>query len=435
MTFHRVQRLDKADAAAELRSVREAVAWKAKLLALGVAVHPGVARARRVNLTRRHLYDYGIEVPSYDIPYEVILAHIPSLGGRAVAARVRYNPDSPLQLVASERDGVVIYDAHDREVRGVEVADLEDFRELEIDGMPLSNVVQRLGCDLLGVVPTNDCIYYRGGNECRFCEIRPTFQVNRPYPRYRKSVDTMIRASVAAAGADPSIECVTYNGGQLAAYDSTVRMYVDLLTRLRDQVETVNLNCTVAVMPPDDLDLLDQLSAARLDQLSLNTEVMRPDLFEQIAPGKAAYGLGRMFRAMQHAVEAFPRGRVYSNLVYGMQSLPPDLCTDSWRAEAENTAGLEAAEMLLERNVVPIYTVYHSAGHSRIGPLSLDHDALLAFTIDYGRLVWNSGLIDRSRGSILFNICSIPNSVYNEGWLLAELEARCAEAVAAPGLP
>ncbi len=414
------------DALAERNLARWAVKMKAALLTLGLNAEESVALNQRVNASRRHLYDYGASVPEHEIPYEIVLGRLQSLGKRPITARVRYNRESPLSLRVE--DGVtVLSDRRTGTIDPVEVPDVPDYRDLEIDGMPLENVVQRLGYDLLGIVPTNHCSYYNKTEQCVFCEIVETFEQERSYPTYRKSVDIAVRAGAIAAASDPSISCITFNGGQLASYDATTQLGVDLLNGIRAEASTASLDATIAIMPPDDLSRIADLKTAGLNQLFFNTEVMQPDFFPVIAPGKAGYGLERMFEAMDAALDSFGKGRIYSNLVYGVQSLPHDLTPTRWNPERENELMLEATDELLAKDVVATFTVYHSAGYNRIGRIQLDTDALHDFVIGYGQRVWDSQLIKRERDAVLFTIGSLPNTMYNDGWLVAELEQRVRE--------
>jgi hypothetical protein len=110
--------------------------------------------------------------------------------------------------------------------------------------------------------------------------------------------------------------------------------------------------------------------------------------------------------------------------VYGIQSLPPPGTVADWNVEKENIRMLSSMELILDKGVVPTYTVYHTSGRNTTGRIPLSSIGLWEFTREYGKLLWSSGIIDRHRGAVLFTIGSLPNTTYNDGWILAELEHR-----------
>jgi len=124
---------------------------------------------------------------------------------------------------------------------------------------------------------------------------------------------------------------------------------------------------------------------------------------------------------MKYATASFGVGRVYTNLVYGVQSL--GVGSDAEDSAAENRLMLDAADRISAEGIVPTFTVYHSSGRNSTGFIKLSAEALYEHTYRYGQIVWNSGVIDHARQSILFTIGSLPNTTYNDGWVLSLLES------------
>ncbi|GHK01683.1 radical SAM protein [Streptomyces sp. NPDC003753] len=412
----------------ERTAAAEAIALKCDLLTDGVRIEQDTLPVEDMNLTRRHLYDYGMTRSRRPLPYELVLTRLPSFGGLPIVARVRHNEKADWELVL--RDGTeLLRNARLGRERPVHIPKVTDFRGYRVRGRDLSTVVQRLGYDLLGVVPTNHCSYYTAHEKCAFCEIVETFDDEaEPGTPYRKNRDLILAASEMAAGLDDTITSITYNGGQLADYDATVRMYVQLVAGLRERPATADLDTTVACMPPRDLELISELKGAGLNQIYFNVETFDENLLRSMAPAKSRFGLDNMLAALKAAIDPFGPGRVYTNLVYGIQSLKDASPPTHWHAEDENRVTLAAMRRLAEEGIVPTYTVYHSSGRNATGRIPLSSSGLLEFTEAYGRLVWHSGLIDRSRKAVLFTIGSLPNTTYNDGWLLAELSNGRAQA-------
>lgn len=405
----------------ELYSAHHAVQLKCSLLTEGLRIAPGTLPGTSINLTRRHLYDYGVAQAEYEIPYEIVLSRFRSFAGLPIIARVRYNPASDWELVAVDGHEVLRNLKTGTEQR-VEVPRITDFRGQQAMGRDLSVIVQRLGYDLLGLVPTNYCSYYSSKEKCTFCEIVETFDDESPKGTpYRKRRDLLLTATEMAASLDSKITSVTYNGGQLSDYDQTVRMYIRLISGLRSRSVTSHLDTTIACMPPNTLSLIDDLHVAGLNQIFFNVETYDETALQRLAPAKARVGLPNMMAAMQYAMRSFGMGRVYSNLVYGVQNLGIKGTTGDH--DTENRLMLDAARRISAEGVVPTFTVYHSSGRNSTGAIRLSAKALYQFTVRYGQIVWDAGIIDHARQAVLFTIGSLPNTTYNDGWVLALLES------------
>lgn len=405
----------------EVSAAHHAVRTKCSLLTEGIQIAKDCLPVNSINLTRRHLYDYGVAQAEHEIPYEIILTRLPSLANKPILARVRYNPDSQWELrVVDDED--ILRNLETGSEQKVEVPRVTDFRGHQVMGLDLSVVVQRLGYDLLGLVPTNYCSYYSDDEKCIFCEIVETFddESTKGTP-YRKRHDLLIAATEMAAQMDELITSVTYNGGQLADYDQTMKMYVRLIGTVRSRNSTKDLDTTIACMPPNTLGLIDDLYAAGLNQIFFNVESYDETALIKLAPAKAKVGIPRMVEAMKYATTSFGTGRVYTNLVYGVQSL--GVGSDAEDSEVENRLMLDAAERISAEGIVPTFTVYHSSGRNSTGFIKLSDQALYDYTCRYGRIVWDSGVIDHARQSILFTIGSLPNTTYNDGWVLSFLES------------
>jgi hypothetical protein len=131
-----------------------------------------------------------------------------------------------------------------------------------------------------------------------------------------------------------------------------------------------------------------------------------------------------MLDALDAALECFGPGNVYTNLIYGLQSLSGELDASSFAPERENAIALEATRSLLARGIIPAFTVYHFGGHNPIGAIDLSSDYLCAFFMEWGRLVRGSRLVPPWRDAVLFGCLSLSNTLFNEGFLLAKLASH-----------
>ncbi len=401
-------------------AIEDAVRVKCEVLVSGLAVADRLqALTSQANPKKVHLYDYGVAVPPFTVPDDLILYRPHGFNTKPVIVRVRYNPRSHWLLDA--RDGTpILINRRDNVVRIVELPMRSPLEDQELAGLPLGSGVQKLGYDLLGVVPSNVCFYFKQGKECRFCELQDTYLHHRPFPRAAKTAEYLGDALAAAAGADPSAVHVQTTPGNLRSYDVTPRLIADMVVRARQQLGSRPLHIAAAVMPPSDLSIINVLKDSGLDEVYFNVEVVRRDLFRAIAPGKADYGYEKFLSAFRHALAVFGEGAVYSNLVYGVQSLPVSLSTTGWKHERENEEMLAAVDALLRLRVLPVFTIYHFTGRNSIGPIPLEASGLLEFTRDYGRAIARSEIRPQhAEGVISFSLGSLPNTTYNDGMALA----------------
>ena len=401
---------------------------KCNLLTDGIRIDEGSFDLCGANLSRIHLYDYGVSAPKYDIPFDIILYWVDGERKRLpIIVRVRFKNDSPWYL-EQNGDNYWVVNSENEESHHAEILKTEDFGGQNVMGQPLEALAQRLGYDLLGLVPTNYCSFYQSGKKCAFCEIVETHNNLASGTPYRKSLELLTMASVAAAERDKSLTSITYNGGQLNSLDETVNMYVQLLEMISKFSATSRLNKTIACMPPETPELLENLAQAGLNQYFINVETMDKNLMPYLAPYKSQIGLTKMLEGLERSLPIFGIGSVYSNLVYGVQTIGKSWPVMDFNPLAENEAMLCQSQELIERNVIPTFTIYHTSGRNKIGSVHLSGNDLFNFTVAYGNLVRASECIEPSRGAILFSIGSLPNTTYNDGWLLADMHHKLNEA-------
>jgi hypothetical protein len=277
-----------------------------------------------------------------------------------------------------------------------------------------------LGSDLLGVVPSNYCFYFAKDLQCRFCEIVDSFTTEVEYERAVKRPAEIVDGLAAAVAYEPAIRHLAVTSGNLRSYDDTCRMYVELGRGFRALVECGRLHDRLAtLMPPDTHSLIDDLVDVGYNKIYFPLEVWPRRLFEAVCPGKAAYGYDRILAALDRALAVAGRGNVYTNFIYGIQSLDLGMQSSSYNAERENQVALEAVECLLDRGVIPAFTVYHHGGFAPIGPVALCPEAMEAFFVRWGDLVQASGLVKPGHKSVIFGQQSLSNTMYNDGFALA----------------
>jgi hypothetical protein len=390
---------------------------KCRLLLDGVAVDD-LGRGRWKERVE-HLYQHdGGSGPAFLYPQELILrrGNDPSL---ATSVNVRFNARSPWRLGKDE------VGSHYLSGPGIQqlVVDLVPrpayYDRRTESGADLSTIVQHLGVDALGVIPNNYCSYFADGDQCKFCEIEPSYRTVGSYPTMRKSTPTIVEA-VNLAMAEPGIRHLIMTAGNLRSNNRTAEYYRDILDGLEDgrSARTYRYG---SIMAPEDHDLIAVLHGAGMDGIGFNLEFFDPDQFVRLAPGKNKYGRDRLLDALVAATESFGVGHVYTNMVYGIQTWqergrPIDFA-------AETAMCLEAVDDLLSRGVIPLFTLYHTSNKNQIGPVVMDADSVIEFNLEIARRVLAARILPPGRTGILFNVGTIGNSVYNDA-LAAVREER-----------
>lgn len=401
-------------------STHDLLALKARLLIEGLHVDAPSLEAlpQRWKQRTEHLYqhDRGAVAP-FSYPQEVVLAR-GSTRWHDTVVNVRLNQASPWSLAA--RDGSV-------ELRGPDVRREVDlvpypryYDDLLEDGTAMSSIVQHLGTDALGVIPNNFCSYFAEGEECRFCEIEPSFRQVGGFRRFRKPVELIVEGLTTAARLQDDAGILVLTAGNLRRNDRTAAYYADIIQRVRAGV-TRPMYAYASIMPPEDPAYLEELHEAGFDAVAFNLEFHDLDQFQQLAPGKARFGRERLLERLAQSIDIFGRGHVYSNLVYGIQTWEPGQDRVDW--ERENSVALEGAAALVERDVVPLFTVYHSSGKNHTGSITLDPAATVDFFSQLGGLCEDADIAYHGHTGLLFNTCTLTNTLYNDA-LAAERRRR-----------
>jgi hypothetical protein len=405
-----------------LASLREAIAVKAALLVEGVCVDPSVGFAGDAYKPRiEQMYRHHVESPgAYRIPQDIVLFAPPNLTAtEVIAAQLRHSSSSRWRLRYDE--GALLLTSDDAQHRVAFLARPRFYHYQTPTGVPVWQLVQLVGTDLVGIVPSNYCSFFAAGDECRFCELVPGYQADREYQSSIKP-DALQIDALEIALRDTKQGYLAFTTGNYD--DANLKTVFHLEHVMRAIAHLAGDFTTYAfLMSPRDFTLLDGLHTAGFDCIGLNLEVWNSNLFPFAVPGKHRH-LGRdgFLSALEHCVDVFGPGKVYSNFVYGIQSLERSLAADTFDPERENELCLEASASLLEMGVVPLFTIYHYGGFNRVGQIEVDTRCLLAFSEEHGRLVADSGLVPDSNNAAIYGLGSIPNHFYNDLYYLAKVE-------------
>lgn len=297
-------------------------ALKIRLLAEGLRLMDGAAAGAKPALRVRSGSCGGLDLVLPDGTW--VNAPVHEKFARTSSMVLNHGEDGPVLVVDGERHPVRL------------VAEPDFYRRSTEAGTPMRRVGQ-LCSDRLGIGLTNACTFYRSREtRCRFCSIG----LNTGTEQGNKADDDALEVTLAA-GTDAVAPArhILLGGGTPDPYDTGAH-------RIAELAATIKARCDVPIYamlaPPGNLEDLDRLADAGVDEVGMNIEVFTEEAARRYLPGKhAAIPHEHYWRALTRAVELFGPVNTRSIAIVGLE--PPQ----------ESIAG---AERLASMGVLPILT-------------------------------------------------------------------------------
>lgn len=223
------------------------------------------------------------------------------------------------------------------------------------NGLPCKSIGTLYGGGSLGIFALGTCYYFRIDKSCGFCSLEPTRSTHGDHIMLIKPEIATELTEIVLREDSKIIKQVMLNGGNRKSNDEGFRHHIATLEGITKAVSDAGLQDTVEVhlitMPPDSLKLLDMLDGLPV-KIAINLEVFSPDLFSEIAPGKAeTYGRDKLIRALEIAVDVLGYGNVYTIFVGGLE--PVETLS-------------EGIEFVSSRGVVPTINIFHQDPGTRL---------------------------------------------------------------------
>jgi len=192
------------------------------------------------------------------------------------------------------------------------------------DGQPYSKYVVHGGLQgLFSCISASWCEYFRHGDQCRFCNLVPTYKEHKEDIIARKRTEPFAQA-VASAWEDGICRRLVVTGGILPGRNE-LDSYEEIIGALRAARTWKDPN-NIPIMPvigapaPGSHDKLRAMREAGARFIATNLEIGNPDWFRAVCPGKAKNGgWENWVAALEHEVEIFGAGNVRTNLVAGIE--------------------------------------------------------------------------------------------------------------------
>lgn len=188
------------------------------------------------------------------------------------------------------------------------------------DGVVMNRVGQVADQDCMLLNYSSYCIQFKGGDECRFCNLVPTHNAYRQDVQSGKRV-SQIAETTAAAFEEGVARRFSLSGGTMANRRE-IDVYIETMEAVGEQLERIgkqSLANNVAVAAVDAAEAR-RLKAAGFTKITMDLEIWDENLFAGICPGKAkTIGWKRWVESLEGAVEIFGRGNVRSFFVTGLE--------------------------------------------------------------------------------------------------------------------
>ncbi|MDO8670876.1 MAG: hypothetical protein Q7O66_05530, partial [Dehalococcoidia bacterium] len=227
-------------------------------------------------------------------------------------------------------------------------------------GTPISNVIDfKRRCFWL--VPTRYCQYFSMGDQCKFCNLNANHKEANAVGLGHATtlnLNETVEAYQLRAAEVPLIEGGFVMGGFLKA-EQEAKIYLDFIGALA-KAAPYKPNFTVHTQAMDRKDM-QRLKDVGLDAFIIQIEVMDPQLFEEVCPGKAKHmPYERWLECFQDAVDIFGVGNAAGKLIPGITMLPSN-GHKSWQ-EARDYH-IQANNWLIKNGALPgFYAMWWAPG-------------------------------------------------------------------------
>ncbi|MFQ5668633.1 MAG: radical SAM protein [Candidatus Binatia bacterium] len=243
------------------------------------------------------------------------------------------------------------------------------------DGTPITAVLFETGpCHATGIVPLDYCEYFRNGEQCRYCDWNPTFELAKAAGfRTKVAADTrqLVEAFEIAFSGPDAAACEHAHivvAGALWDRVKEAGIYVRTLEALRATPagRQASFLLGTQVLEPDEAR---RAKDAGFDWATWNLEFWNPTLFESICPGKARHvGYQRWKELLLEGVEIFGSGYLSTNFVVGPEIAIPE----GFKSQDEGLASVaEGFEWCLDHGILPFYQFWRCSPGSLLADMDL----------------------------------------------------------------
>lgn len=153
------------------------------------------------------------------------------------------------------------------------------------------------------------CIFH-----CAYCN-SPLLDMSEDKHLSTEKIMEMLDESVSMY----DVKAVSFTSGVVGSVDATVDRFVDVVRAVRGRYPDIPIGVEPYVSTREHILMLKDAGA---DEIKLNLETPRKDIFEKVCPDLDLNGIWSL---LKDAVDIFGKGKVISNIIYGMGETDVDL--------------------------------------------------------------------------------------------------------------
>jgi radical SAM protein (TIGR04043 family) len=224
----------------------------------------------------------------------------------------KFAQNSQLSLRKSESDTWTVADG-EAEFAVKPVGRPKFYDKVTQDGVPMSKVALRHGLNCIASTVLQSCVYWRTGEQCKFCGIELSLKDNNTISR--KTPKQLIEVVDEALG-EGVCRHITLTSGTPTMDDKGIKLYVGLVEALK--AIHPSLPVQVQFEPPRVMLTMDELQRAGVDSVGIHIESFDREVLRRMCPGKSRTTVEEYIEAWRYAVELFGEGQVSTYIIAGL---------------------------------------------------------------------------------------------------------------------
>jgi radical SAM protein (TIGR04043 family) len=224
----------------------------------------------------------------------------------------KFARESPLYLLNLRDDSSVVKDG-EAEYNVKPLGRPKFYGKVTRDGIPMWKIALRHSFDCIATTISQTCVYWRSGEQCKFCGIELSLRDNNTIAR--KTPKQLIDV-VGEALLEGICGHLTLTTGTPSSDDRGIKSYVVTVEALK--AIHPSLPVQVQFEPPKTMIMMDELRSVGVDSVGIHVESFDNDVLRRICPGKSRTSVDEYFEAWRYGVELFGEGQVSTYIIAGL---------------------------------------------------------------------------------------------------------------------
>jgi radical SAM protein (TIGR04043 family) len=241
-----------------------------------------------------------------------IYLQLNDMSGVNVPVWPKFARESPLCLINIGDDSSVVKDGEiEYDVKPLRRPKF--YNKVTRDGIPMWKIALRHSFDCIASTISQTCVYWRSGDQCKFCGIELSLKDDNTLARKtpRQLIDV-----VDEAMAEGICGHLTLTTGTPSSDDRGIKSYVGTVEALK--AIHSSLPVQVQFEPPKTMIVMDELRSAGVDSVGIHVESFDNNVLRRICPGKSRTSIDEYFEAWRYGVELFGEGQVSTYIIAGL---------------------------------------------------------------------------------------------------------------------